>query len=96
MSRSVRASLGLVLLLLCTSAGAQPEPRTGASRTFDEGTMGQPAAESRGSESDQPPELAQATRILAATSATMGEEIEVVGHYLHDVGTSDSASTPIA
>src|SRR5262249_5679435 len=78
MPRSVRASPLLALLLLCTSAHAQTVPRA-VSVAPVTGPVETPA-------------LALASLDDAEGSAAMGEDIQVVGHYLNDVGSTDSAS----
>jgi hypothetical protein len=96
MSRSVRTSVALVLLLLRASAGAQTVPPVApvspetavpgppsdafvvaATGAVDDATAG-PAD---GGTGDRP-----------GQKAPMAEVIEVVGHYLNEVGTSTSAS----
>src|SRR5690349_2035834 len=74
MSSFVRTSLVLVLLL-CSSASAQP-----ATAPLD--LPSEAGGGGRG----------PAGRTSASVPPVMGEEIEVAGHYLNAVGTSDSAS----
>jgi len=125
MSRSVRTSIALVLLLLRTTAAAQPVVRaipaapvsaeasvTGppadafvvlrvaaagpaedaAAVSRDGGTVARPDEETRTGETERNQEFAPASQTFAPGAPAMGEEIEVVGHYLNPVGASDSAS----
>ena len=80
MPRSVRVSLALALLLLGVAARAQPVT---SSPDLPDG--GSPSA---GSASPSLP----TTQDRALGAALLSEQIEVVGHYLNQVGTSASAS----